>query len=375
MLGSSKGIRVGALLGAVALSLGAAAGASSAMRVKDIARVDGVRKNQLLGYGLVVGLNGTGDSTTSVDVTPQTMASLLQRLGVSVPPRGFKLKNAAAVMVTADLPAFGRSGQRVDALVSSLGDAKSLQGGTLLLTALRAPNGDVYAAAQGPLSVGGFAAKAGGASTTKNHPTAGRIPAGAILERDSPLPTLGEGYVDLVLEKADFTTASRTAAAINGAFGAEVAHAVDAGRVRVALGEDQRADPVTFLASLEAVPVEPDTVARVVVDERNGTVVLGQDVKLRPVALSHGNLTVQVTRRLETSQPSEFSERGRTVARNQADIGAEEEESKLVLLDQGDSLDNLVKALNALGASPRDLVTIFQALKASGALEAEIEIL
>lgn len=372
MLGRTRKEVIGIAAALVGLLAGSA---SAAVRVKDIARVDGVRKNQLLGYGLVVGLNGTGDSAQSVRVTPQTAASLLERLGVSVNASTLKLKNVAGVMVTADLPAFGRAGQRIDVQIASLGDAKSLQGGTLLLTPLKAPNGDVYAAAQGPISVGGFAAGAAGASTTKNHPTAGRVPAGAILERDAPRPNLGEGRVDLVLDKPDFTTAARMATAINGVFGEGVALAADAGRVAVALSPAAAASPVEFLAALEAVTLETDHVARVVVDEKNGTVVLGQDVRVRPVAIGHGNLSVQVTRRLEVSQPSPFSETGTTVARNQADIGVEEEKSRVVLLEEGDSLDHLVKALNALGASPRDLVMIFQALKAAGALEAEIELL
>lgn len=359
----------------LALGLGGAGAAHGSVRVKDVARVDGVRKNQLIGYGIVVGLNGTGDSTTSMQVTPQTMASLLERLGVSVPKTGLKAKNVAAVIVTADLLAFARAGQRVDVTISSLGDAKSLQGGTLLLTPLRAPNGDVYAAAQGPVSVGGFAAGASGASVQKNHPTVGRVPDGATLERSAPLPVLNEGHLDLVLERADFTTAARMATAINRAFGEGVAQALDAGRVRVALSPAEAADPVSFLASLEAVTLEPDRVARVVVDEKNGTVVLGREVQVRPVAISHGSLTVQITPRLEVSQPAPLSEKGRTVARDRADVAVSEQPGHVVLFDQGESLDSLVKALNALGVGPRDLVMIFQSLKAAGALEAEIEIL
>ncbi len=347
--------------------------APAAVRVKDIARVEGVRSNQLIGYGLVVGLNGTGDKS-GVEFTSQSAANLLERLGVSVSPQDIKLKNVAAVIVTAALPPFARAGQRVDVTVSSVGDAKSLQGGMLLLTPLRAPNGDVYAVAQGAVSIGGFSAQAGGGGVQQNHPTVGRIPGGAMLERDAPLPSLGEGYLDLVLDRADFTTASRLAEAVRQAFGPNVARALDAGRVRVWVPEDRAADPVGFLSTLESVTVEPDAVARVVVDERTGTVVLGQEVRIRPVAISHGNLTVQVVPYLEVSQPEALSA-GQTVARERAQVQVTEEGGRVLLLEPGQSLASLVRALNALGVSPRDLVAIFQALKAAGALEARLEIL
>ena len=347
--------------------------AQAEVRVKDVARVDGVRRNQLLGYGLVVGLNGTGDKS-GAEFTTQTTANLLEKLGVSVPPADIKLKNVAAVMVTADLLPFSRAGQRVDAAVSSMGDAKSIQGGTLLLTPLRAANGQVYAVAQGPVSIGGFAAEAEGSSVQQNHPTAGRIPGGALLERDAPLPDLGTGRVDLLLERPDFTTAARLAGAVDGRFGPGVAQAVDAGRVRVLVPEENAGDTVGFLASLEALTLESDTVARVVVDEKTGTVVLGERVKIRPVAVSHGNLTIQVTPYTEVSQPQPFA-RGRTVAKDRAEVQATEQQGQVVLLDKGEDLASLVAALNALGVSPRDLIAIFQVLKAAGALEAELEIL
>ncbi|GAB4246640.1 flagellar basal body P-ring protein FlgI [Deferrisoma sp.] len=355
------------------LALLVALPAAAAVRVKDIARVDGVRKNQLIGYGLVVGLNGTGDKS-GVAFTTQSTANLLERLGVAVTPDDIKLKNVAAVIVTAELPPFARAGQRIDVTVSSVGDASSLQGGTLLLTPLRAPNGDVYAVAQGPLSIGGFGAGAAGGGVQQNHPTVGRIPGGALLERDAPLPDLGRGYVDLVLREPDFTTAARLAGAVGTVFGPGTAQALDAGRVRVVVPEGEAADPVGFLARLEAVTVEPDAVARVVVDERTGTVVLGQDVRVRPVALSHGNLTVQITPYLEVSQPEALSP-GQTVARERAQVTVTEEEAKVLLLEPGETLASLVQALNALGVSPRDLVAIFQALKVAGALQAELEIL
>jgi len=350
---------------------------AAAVRVKDVAKVDGVRRNQLLGYGLVVGLNGTGDKS-GTEFTTQTTANLLERLGVAVSARDIKVKNVAAVIVTADLMPFVRAGQRVDVTVSSLGDAKSLQGGTLLLTPLRAPNGDVYAVSQGAVVLGGFGAEASGGGVQKNHPTVGRIPGGALLERDAPLPVLAEGHVDLLLDRPDFTTAARLARAVEEAFGQGQGRALDAARVRVNVPEARTGDPVGFLADLERLTLETDAVARVVVDERTGTVVLGEDVTLRPVAISHGSLTVRVTPYLEVSQPEAnlgVEAAGRTVARDRAEVQVEEAGGQVFLLDPGQSLASLVRALNSLGVSPRDLVSIFQTLKASGALEADLEVL
>jgi flagellar P-ring protein precursor FlgI len=369
-----RAIRLASFL---ALLLVAASAAEAAVRVKDLARVDGVRRNQLLGYGLVVGLDGTGDKS-GTEFTTQTTANLLEQLGVAVSPQTIKVKNVAAVIVTSDLLPFSRAGQRIDVTVSSLGDAKSLQGGTLLLTPLRAPNGDVYAVAQGAVVLGGFSAQASGGGTQKNHPTVGRIPSGAVLERDAPLPDLGEGFVDLLLDRPDFTTASRLARVATEAFGEGSAQAVDAGRVRVLLPADRAADPVPFLADLERLKVETDAPARVVIDERTGTIVLGEDVTLRPVAVSQGGLTVRVTPYLEVSQPGPnfgAGGGGRTVAKDRAEVNATEGTGQLFLLDKGQSLASLVQALNTLGVTARDLVAIFQALKASGALEAELEIL
>lgn len=349
----------------------------AAVRIKDISRVDGVRKNQLIGYGLVVGLNGTGDDT-GTEFTAQATANMLERLGVSVRADEIDFDNIAAVMVTADLLPFARAGQRIDVTVSSLGDAESLEGGVLLLTPLRAPDGRVYAAAQGAVSIGGYGAGAEGSSVQVNHPTVGRIPGGATLERDAPSLDLSDGYLDLVLDRADFTTAARMARAVDDHFGAGVAQALDAGRVRVLLPEERTSDRVGFLAALESVTVQPDVVARVVVDEKTGTVVLGEDVRVRPVGISHGNLTVQITPYLEVSQPEPnfgFGRGGRTVARDRAEVTTSEEPGQMFLLDQGESLASLVEALNALAVSPRDLVAIFRTLKAAGALEAELEIL
>ena len=372
-------VRSLALLIAVLLVAGAA---SASVRVKDIARIDGVRRNQLIGYGLVVGLNGTGDGS-GAEFTAQTAANLLERFGVSVAAKDMDLKNAAAVILTADLTPFSRAGQRMDVTVSSLGDAESLTGGTLLLTPLRAPNGAVYAVAQGSLIVGGYSASADGSGTQKNHPTVGRIPDGALLERDAPLPDFHNGTLDLVLTKPDFTTANRLSAALTEALGEGVAQALDPGRIRIHIPEERSSDPVAFLSALELVRVEPDAVAKVVLDEKTGTVVLGENVKIRPVAISRGNLTVQVTPYLEVSQPGAFTGGGalggqsgaRTVARDRADVQVSEETGQVVLFEPGESLSSLVQALNVLGVSPRDLVAIFQTLKVAGALQAELEVL
>ncbi|HSH70919.1 MAG TPA: flagellar basal body P-ring protein FlgI [Deferrisomatales bacterium] len=353
----------------------AVAAAPAAVRVKDIARIDGVRRNQLIGYGLMVGLNGTGDGS-GAEFTAQAAANLLERFGISVAAKDMSLKNVAAVIVTAELAPFSRAGQRMDVTVSSLGDAKSLTGGNLLLTPLRAPNGAVFAVAQGSVIVGGYAASAKGGGVQKNHPTVGRIPDGALLERDAPLPDFHNGTVDLVLTKPDFTTASRVSEALTVALGAGVAQALDPARIRIRIPEERATDPMAFLSTLEQVQVEPDALAKVVLDEKTGTVVMGENVKIRPVAISRGNLTVQVTPYLEVSQPEAFTGDGaRTVARNRADVQVSEEAGQVVLLEPGESLASLVQALNVLGVSPRDLVAIFQTLKVAGALQAELEVL
>lgn len=346
--------------------------AVNATRLKDMGSIDGVRKNQLIGYGLVVGLNGTGDGAGTT-FTTQSTANFLERLGVSVPAGSISVKNVAAVIVTADMPAFASPGQKLDVLISSLGDAKSLHGGTLLMTPLRAPNGETYAVAQGAVSVGGYTATGGGGTTVKNHPTAGRIPGGGVFEREAPVPTFENGYMDYILWQPDYTTAMRAAEALNARFGEGVAFAVDAGRIRIHLPEVAKSRMVQFFSEVEAVAVEPDQVARVIIDEKTGTVVVGKDVRVLPVAISHGALTIKIAPYLEVSQPPPFSGPGaETVAREGADITASEKEVKVYLMNAGENLSTLVDALNALGVSPRELVTIFQALKTGGALEADL---
>jgi flagellar P-ring protein precursor FlgI len=355
-------------------SLAIALPASAQTRLKDIANVQGVRGNQLVGYGLVVGLAGTGDSQ-QVAFTIQSVASMLQKFGVSVPAAGIRLKNVAAVMVTADLPAFVKNGQPIDVTVSSLGDSSSLQGGTLVQTPLQAANGRVYAVAQGSISVGGFSAggTTGGGQVSQNHVTAGRIPAGAIVEQDVPT-TLGDGSsLSVTLNEPDFTTAARVANAINAHLpnGATSAHAVDAGTVQVATTPGT--DPIDLIAQLENLVVTPDEPAKIVINERTGTVVLGGDVTVSACAIAHGDLTVQISNETAVSQPNPFSN-GVTVAVPKQKVKVQEDSTHLIAIPASPTISKVVKALNALGVTPRDLIAILQSMKDAGALHADLEI-
>lgn len=343
-------------------------------RVKDIAHIAGVRENQLIGYGLIVGLNGTGDGSNTA-FTTQTISSMLQAMGITVSPRDIKVRNVAAVMVTATLPPFARHGGRVDALVSSLGDAKSLQGGTLLLTPLRAPNGEIYAVAQGPLSIGGFAAsgKAGG-GIQKNHPTVGHIAGGALIEREVTLNFNSKHRLQLMLNHPDFTTSSRLVKTINTFVKGDVAQAMDSGTIEVQVPEKYRNNLVEFVSVLESINVMPDSIAKVVLDERTGTVVIGENVNIATVAIAHGNLSIEIKERQSVSQPAPFSQ-GQTVVSPNTDVKVQEEGGKLVLLQRSVTIRDLVRALNSIGVTPRDLIAIFQAIKASGALQAKLEIM
>ncbi|HEY3329108.1 MAG TPA: flagellar basal body P-ring protein FlgI [Capsulimonadaceae bacterium] len=344
----------------------------SAARLKDIATVQGVRGNQLIGYGLVVGLAGTGDSQ-QVSVTVQSVSAMLLKLGMNVPQAGLRLKNVAAVMVTADLPAFAKNGSSIDITVSSLGDAPSLQGGTLLQTPLLAANGQTYAVAQGSISVGGFSAGTSSGSVSQNHVTAGRVPSGAIVERDVPT-TLGTSTsMSVTLFQPDFTTAARVAAAINMALpnGVEYAHAVDAATVQ--LGLKPTTDMIGILAQLENVEVAPDMAARVVINERTGTVVLGGDVTVTACAIAQGNLTIRVADDTAVSQPNPFGN-GTTVAVPKTNVSVSTGDAHLIGIQASPTIDKVVKALNALGVTPRDLISILQAMKQAGALHAEVEV-
>jgi flagellar P-ring protein precursor FlgI len=359
--------RVLALL-ALALVPGLAAGE---VRVKDVARVQGVRDNSLYGYGLVVGLNGTGDKAKSSPFTPQAVANMLQRLGVAVPAASLDAKNVAAVMVTAKLPPFARPGLALDVTVSSLGDATTLQGGMLLLTPLRGPDGRVYALAQGPLSVGGFASSGqGGDTVQKNHPTVGRVPGGALVEREAPVALEG-GRLTLALLQPDFTTAVRLSAAVNGvAPGA--ARALDPGTVAVTVPHTDPAGFMEFVAAIEAARLEVDAPARVVINERTGTVIMGSHLRIATVAVSHGGLSIQIREEKQVSQPAPLS-RGTTVVVPKSEVTVSEEKRQLAVVREGASIGDVVQALNALGVTPRDLIAILQAMRQAGALLADLE--
>lgn len=360
----------------IMLALAALAPSANAQtRLKDIAAVQGVRGNQLVGYGLVVGLDGSGDGNGSA-FTPQSVASMLQKFGITVSPGALQLKNVAAVMVTATLPPFAKNGSAIDVTVSSLGDAKSLQGGTLLQTPLQAANNKVYAVAQGAVSVGGFLAGGGSGSVTKNFVTAGRVPGGALVEQDVPTTLLGasSGTLDVTLALPDFTTAARLANAINDRkpYGVTMAVAADAGTIRV--GFTPGSDPVSVIAGLENVPVETDVIAKIVINERTGTVVMGGNVEVSACAVAHGNLTVSIANAPIISQPGPFSRQGQTVVAPRKIINVAEGNERLIPMANSTTLDSVVRSLNALGVTPRDLIAILQAMKEAGALHAEIEI-
>ncbi len=344
------------------------------VRVKDMARVQGVRDNELFGYGLIIGLNGTGDSTQTV-FTVQSVVNMLQRLGVNVPRSQITVKNVAAVAVTAKLPPFAKPGTTVDVQVSSMGDATTLQGGVLMMTPLQAADGKVYAVAQGAVSIGGFVASGGAAgnSVTKNHPTAGRIPNGAIIEREVPMAVIENQTLAMLLNNPDFTTAGRLADVVNAAFNEARARAEDAATVRVAVRPGEELVPL--IARLESLRVAVDQVAKVVINERTGTIIMGSEVRLSTVAIAHGNLSVQIKTDYNASQPAPFANRGRTVVTPQTDVGVKEDRNRLTVIPEGASIGDLVQGLNALGVTSRDLISILQAIKQAGGLQAELEIL
>ena len=350
--------------------------AAHAERIKEIASVQGVRANQLVGYGLIVGLDGSGDQTTQTPFTVQSLMTMLAQMGVSLPPgTNLQLKNVAAVMVTTMLPPFAKPGQLLDVTVSSMGNAKSLRGGTLLFTPLKGADGAIYAVAQGNVLVSGAGAAAAGSKVQINHLNAGRVPAGATVERAVDSPFAAGGPLRLELATSSFGTAQRVAEAINQRFGRGVAQAID-GRV-IEVGAP--ADPdgrVTFMAQLEEIEVRiPMAAARVIINARTGSVVMTQAVALDPVAVAHGNLSVTISSQPTVSQPGAFSPQGQTVVTERADIQLKSDGGQVVLLDGGARLSEVVKALNTLGATPQDLLAILQALKAAGALRAELEII
>jgi len=344
---------------------------TQAERIKDLTHIEGVRGNALIGYGLVVGLNGTGDSGTSSPFTINSITALLERLGVNVRAdiRKMKPKNIAAVMVTSELPAFARPGSQLDVTVSSIGDAKSLRGGTLLVTPLLAGDGRAYAVAQGGISIGGFAISGKGASTTKGHPTAGRVPNGARVERAAPQGlSSDQDHITLILRNPDFTTAGNIQNAINAKLGKGMAQAVDAGTIKV---WNPKSNAIALIGKVEQIDVAIDHPAIVIVDERTGTIVMGQEVRIDTVAVAHGNITVSVSENPEVSQPNAFGA-GQTTTVDRSSVDVHEAEAKLVVLPKQVSLSELVTALNAVGATPSDLIAVLQAIKAAGALHAEL---
>lgn len=348
---------------------------ASAARIKDIASLKGVRTNQLIGYGLVVGLNGTGDGT-GTQFTSQTLVNMMERLGIHTDSDEVKVDNVAAVMVTADLPPFAREGSKLDVLVSSIGDAESLQGGTLIMTSLKGADNNIYAIAQGPLIVGGYTSSgASGSESTKNHPTVARIPNGASIEREIAFNFNDLEDLTIALNEPDFTTAQRISKAINRDFNKEIAMPVDSGTVKVSVPLIYKSDMVGMVASLEQIDIEPDAEAKIILSERTGTVIMGNNVRISSIAIAHGNLSVQIKESSDVSQPPALSQ-GTTVVTPQTEVSVQEESEGIILLEpEGASLGGVVKALNAIGVSPRDLITVLQAIKASGALQAELEII
>jgi flagellar P-ring protein FlgI len=348
---------------------------AQAMRLKEVATVQGVRSNALVGYGLVVGLDGTGDQTTSTPFTTQSINALLQQMGVTVPPgTSMQLKNVAAVMVTAQLPAFAQPGQQIDVNVSSLGNAKSLRGGLLIVTPLKGADGQIYALAQGNLIVGGAGASAAGSKVQINHLSAGRVPEGATVERAVPTPLNQGEYLQLDLNANDYNTAREVARAVNTKMGAGLAQALDGRVVRVRMPEGADAR-VAFMADIENLPLElAAPAAKIVINARTGSVVVNQTVTLNPCAVAHGSLSVTINSTPVVSQPAPFS-KGETVSRDKAEITIKQEPGSLIQLPAGTKLADVVKALNSLGATPQDLLAILQAMKSAGALNAEIEVI
>ena len=349
---------------------------SAASRIKDLVSLEGVRDNQLVGYGVVVGLAGTGDRQQTV-FSVQSLTNLLQRMGVTVPSTAILVKNTAAVLVTGTLPPFAQPGTKIDVTVAAIGDAANLQGGLLILTPLRASNGSVFAFAQGSVVTGGFVAGRGGNSQTVNHPTVGRVVDGAIVEQQAPTiePT---STLKLQLNRADYATASRIAQGINqklGNSGHSIAQAKNSALVQVEVPDQFKGQTVEFVAAVEDVLVETDHPARIAINDRTGTLVLGGDIRIAPVAILQGNLTVRIETSYSVSQPNALSSGGTTQVVPQVDVGVKEDKAKDVVLKQGASVDELVRALTAIGSTPRDIIAILQSLKAEGALEADIEVM
>lgn len=350
--------------------------AAANSRIKDIASFEGVRDNVLVGYGLVVGLNGTGDDLTKSVFTRESLVGMLERLGVNARDNGLEVDNIAAVMVTATLPPYARQGTRIDVNISTIGDASNLLGGTLLVTPLIAADGEVYAVAQGPVAASGFSAQGAAASITRGVPTAGRISNGGIVEREIDFQMTQLESVKISLRNPDFTTSRRVAQAINAFLGQPIAQPLDPATVRMTLPQEYTNNAVGLITDIEQLRVSPDYIAKVVIDEKSGVIVMGENVRISTVAIAQGNLTIRITETPQVSQPNPFSEGGETVVvpRTQIDID-EQADRRLTVLPSGITLQELVDGLNALGVGPRDMIAILQAIKASGALQAEIEVI
>lgn len=348
-------------------------GNAGAVRIKDISSIQGVRENLLTGYGLIVGLNGTGDKQ-GTEFTIQSLSTMLSKMGITVEPKDVKVKNIAAVMVSAVLPPFTQPGSKIDVMVSSIGDATSLQGGTLLFTPLRGPDKHVYATAQGGVSIGGFTGGGAGGAVQKNHPTVGRVPGGAITEREVPTDFSQKEKLLINLYSPDFSTAQQVAVKINKKFNNKLAQSINATSIEVVIPWAFKDNPVDFVAQLEQLNVELDQKARIVLNERTGTIIMGENVRISKIAISHGNLTVEISTDYQTSQPLPFSG-GQTVITPQTNVTAQEDKAQLILMPEGVDLKEVIAGLNAIGVTPRDLIAILQAMKAAGALQAELEII
>jgi flagellar P-ring protein precursor FlgI len=360
-----------ALLMPAVLVPGLSIAATAATRLKELVNLEGVRDNQLMGYGLVVGLNGSGDRRQTV-FSAQSVTNLLARMGLTVSATAIQVKNTAAVMVTSTLPPYSQAGSRIDVTVSAMGDSNSLQGGVLLMTGLHGPDGQTYAVAQGPVVLGGFSAGTATTTTSQNHPTVARIPNGAIVERNAPSVDVGN-KLHLQLQRADFATASRVAGAINEHFG-QVAHADNAGLISVALPTEYQKKTTEFVAELEALTIETDRRAAIVVNERTGTIIMGKDVQIAPVAIMQGNLNVEIQNVSMVSQPNPLSN-GTTTVTQQSNVNVKQEAARNVILKQGATVEELVRALTAIGSTPRDIISILQNLKDAGALDAELKVI
>jgi flagellar P-ring protein precursor FlgI len=345
-------------------------------RVKDLVDVQGIRDNMLLGYGLVVGLNGTGDSLKNAPFTQASIQSILERLGTNTRGQVMQTKDVAAVMVTATLPAFAAPGSRIDVSVSALGDAKNLQGGTLLATPMMGADGQVYALGQGPVAVGGFSAQGAAESVTRGVPTSGRIANGAIVEKDTGFKLASLSTLKLTLHNPDMTTSSRIAKAVNAYLGGTTAQATDPSNVELVVPANYPGGVMALLTDIEQVKVDPDQSAKVVIDENSGVIVMGSDVRISTIAIAQGNLTIKVTETPQVSQPSPFSNTGTTQVVPRTNIQIDDGKgNKIAIMPDGVSLQHLVDGLNALGVGPRDIISILQAIKAAGALQADIEII